>query len=159
MEERNVIRTIVAEFFDKMALPVTFKDEITEGEVLNINLESDSPQILIGENGRTLAELQHILRLVVAKKLGQPAYFNLDINDYRKKKDTYLRELAEITANEVSLMQKEKELLPMTAQERRVIHVTLADRSDIVTESRGEEPERKVVIKPAAKTTVPSELP
>jgi len=74
----------------------------------------------------------------------------LDINDYKKKKVEYLREMARDAANEVSLSKKEKNLVSMPAYERRVIHLELADREDVITESVGEEPERSVIIKPAS---------
>ena len=70
------------------------------------------------------------------------------MNHYKEKKIKYLRELARSIANEVSLSKKEMALEPMPAYERRVIHMELAGRSDVTTESIGEEPERKVVIKP-----------
>jgi len=74
----------------------------------------------------------------------------LDINDYKKKKNEYLRELARSVADEVSLSKKEKILGPMPPYERRVIHMELAGRSDVVSESIGEGPERRVGVRPSA---------
>ena len=59
-----------------------------------------------------------------------------------------MRETANSVADEVALTKKEKELAPMPAYERRVIHLELADRKDVTTESIGEEPKRRVVIRP-----------
>ncbi|MCD6402414.1 hypothetical protein J7L36_00985, partial [bacterium] len=75
-------------------------------------------------------------------------YINLDINKYKKKKTEYLKELANSVADQVALTKKEKVLPPMQAFERRIIHLELADRSDVTTESIGKEPERRVVVKP-----------
>ena len=75
-------------------------------------------------------------------------YIDLDINDYKKKKKDYLKELACSIANEVALSKKQKELPPMSAYERRIIHLELAERQDVSTESIGQEPERKVIITP-----------
>ncbi|RLC39293.1 MAG: hypothetical protein DRH33_03225, partial [Candidatus Nealsonbacteria bacterium] len=72
----------------------------------------------------------------------------LDINQYKKNKIEYLNDLAKSTADEVALSKKEKILPPMPSYERRIIHLTLAEREDVQTESQGEEPERRVVIKP-----------
>lgn len=148
-QEQELIREILADFFEKMTLFVEVKNTEFQEETANVDLSVESPQILIGEAGRTLVELQHILRLVLLKRLGKPIYLNLDVNDYRKKKDVWLRELARAAADEVALNHTEKELPAMTAQERRIVHLVLSERTDIVTESRGQEPERKVVIKPA----------
>jgi spoIIIJ-associated protein len=157
--EQATIRETIKEFFERMTIPVELRGEKIEEDSFETNLETEAPQILIGENGQTLIEIQHLLRLMVVRKLGRPFYLNLDVNDYRKKKTAYLEELARSVANEVALTHQEKELLAMTAQERRIIHVALANRLDIVTESRGEEPGRRVVIKPASKIIAPSELP
>ena len=72
----------------------------------------------------------------------------MDVNDYKKKKVEYLIELAHSVADEVSLTKKEKVLDSMQAYERRIIHLELADRSDVVTESIGQEPERRIVVRP-----------
>ncbi len=147
-EQQEIIKNTVKEFFQKAMIEIEIQGDNLEGETLKINLETESPQLLIGEQGQTLAEIQHLLRLVLRRKIADPFFLDIDINGYKKKKTIYLEELAHATANEVSLLKIEKELLPMTAQERRIIHLTLADRSDVITESRGEGPERRVAIKP-----------
>ena len=81
---------------------------------------------------------------------GNQFYIDLDIQNYKKKKAEYLKELARSLADEVSLTKKEKNLDPMPAYERRIIHLELAERKDISTESIGEEPERKIVIRPCS---------
>lgn len=154
------IKKTVEEFFEK----TTFKIEVEvlpeKENTLPINLNAEEPQILIGEGGQTLSEIQHLLKAILRKKIAtegkllfeeqeEPFYINVDINDYKKKKIEYLKELARDTADEVFLTKKEKILNPMPAYERRVIHLELAERSDVVSESIGEEPERKVVIKPS----------
>ena len=76
-----------------------------------------------------------------------PFYIDLDINDYKKKKIEYLKETARAVADEVALTKKEKYLPSMPPYERRIIHMELASRSDVTTESIGQEPERKIVIR------------
>ena len=83
------------------------------------------------------------------KKIGSDIYFDLDINSYKKKKISYLEELAKTIADEVVLTRQEKELLPMSAQDRRIIHLSLNQRTDVVSESKGQEPNRYVLIKPS----------
>jgi spoIIIJ-associated protein len=88
------------------------------------------------------------LKEILRKKIEEQFFIDLDINDYKKKKTEYLKEVARTTADDVSLTKKEKQLAPMPAYERRIIHLELADRSDVITESIGEEPERSVIVKP-----------
>jgi len=144
----KTIEKTTEEFFQK----TTFEVEVEvlpekEGNI-PINLETEEPQILIGEGGQTLAEIQHLLKAILKRKISEPFYISLDINNYKQKKYEYLKELARSTADEVALAKKEKELQPMPAHERRIIHLELSNRSDIITESLGQEPERRVVIRP-----------
>ena len=111
----------------------------------------EEPQILIGERGQTLAEIQHLLKAILRRKIAEQFYINVDINDYKKKKTEYLKEMARSVADEVALSKKERIMGPMPAYERRIIHLELAEREDIVSESIGQEPERRIVIKPAGK--------
>jgi spoIIIJ-associated protein len=113
-----------------------------------INFKTEDPDVLIGEKGEILLEIQYLLKLILKRKIKEKFYIDLDINDYKKKKITYLKSLAREIADEVALTKKEKILPPMSAYERRIIHLELAQRTDVTTQSIGEEPERRVVIKP-----------
>jgi len=113
-----------------------------------MDIKIDTPEILIGGKGGTLIEIQHLLKIILNKKIGRTFYVDLDINDYKKKKVEYLKSLAKDLADEVSLTKKKKILFPMPSYERRIIHLELADRGDVVTESQGEGLDRKVIIKP-----------
>jgi spoIIIJ-associated protein len=144
------IKEIAEEFFKKMTFEVEIDLFPQRDQTILINLKTEEPQILIGERGETLLEIQHLLKTILKRKLNieEPFYLDLDINDYKKKKITYLKEMARSVAEEVVLTKKEKILPPMPAYERRIIHLELADNPNITTESIGQEPERKVVIKP-----------
>ena len=142
------IKKITKEFFQKTTFDVEIEILPKKEETLPINLKAEDPQILIGERGQTLNEIQHLLKLILRRKIEEPFYIDLDINDYKKKKIEYLKDLARSLADEVSLTKNEKELSPMSAYERRIIHLELAGRTDITTESIGQEPERRVVIRP-----------
>ncbi len=146
-ENLKQIKKITEEFFQKACFEITVEVS-PEQAAFFIKINSDEPQILIGEKGQVLSEIQHLLRLIVRKQLGQPFFLNIDINDYKAKKNDYLKELARSTADEVVLSKRKKEMPPMPAYERRVIHLELADRHDISTESVGEGEERRVVVQP-----------
>ena len=142
------IKEITEEFFRKTTFEVKAEVLPQQDLTVSINLELEDPQILIGEGGQTLAEIQHLLKAILKRKIQEPFYIDLDISGYKKKKIGYLKELARSLADEVAITKKEKELAPMPAYERRIIHLELASRSDVTTESVGQEPERSVVIRP-----------
>ncbi|MFC1629848.1 protein jag [Patescibacteria group bacterium] len=144
------IQNITEEFFKKMTVEAEIKVGNPQDSTFPIDIKIIEPKILVGERGQTLAEVQHLLKLIIRRKLDiqEQFYISLDVNDYKKKKMEYLKELARTTADEVSLSKEEKHLMPMPAYERRIIHLELASRPDIATESIGETPERRVVIRP-----------
>ncbi|MCX6760783.1 MAG: hypothetical protein NTZ84_01575 [Candidatus Nealsonbacteria bacterium] len=146
-ETINKIKETVNEFFQKTTLDVAIEFLPEKEGTMPINVKSEEPQILIGEGGQTLIEIQRLLKLSLKKKISEDFYIDLDINDYKKKKIEYLKEMAKSEADEVSLTKIEKELAPMPAYERRIIHLELLNRSDVVGESVGEDQERRIVIK------------
>ena len=147
----EIVKKTVEEFFSKMSFEATVNMLGQESQTLLLAIEAEEPQILIGERGETLWEIQHLLKLILRKKIEpseQQFYIDLDINDYKKKKIEYLKETAKIAADEVALSKTEKVLPLMSSYERRIIHLELAERSDVISESVGEEPERRIVIRP-----------
>lgn len=146
--ELNSIKKTIEEFFQKTDFDIEIESAKESEETVFVSLKTEEPQVLIGEGGQTLNEIQYLLKLILKKKAGDPFYLDIDINNYKKKKAEYLKELAVSTANEVALTKQEKELFPMTPYERRIVHLELANREDVVTESLGEGPERRIVIKP-----------
>ena len=163
------IKEVTKEFFKKMTfeveiefLPQEESRPLSDGEekeisTLCINLKTKEPQILIGERGQTLLEIQQLLKVILKRTLRQaqgkksneePFFIDFDIEGYKKKKIEYLKEMVMSVADEVALTKKEKWLPSMPAYERRIIHLELAERGDVTTESVGEEPERKIVVKP-----------
>lgn len=146
-ESLDVIKQVVQEFLAKLGVDEGIKIESKQDEQVSVDVLLQEPQLFIGEKGQTMFEIQHILKALLRKKIGEPVQLVFDINDYQKNKEQYLRELARTAADEVALLKKEKELPPMTSAERRMVHLELAERQDVVSESVGEEPERRVVIK------------
>ena len=143
------IKQVTEEFFKKTNFELEIEIKPPQDSTVFINLKMEDPQILIGQSGQTLAEIQRLLKVILKKKIEteEPFYIDLDINNYKKKKAEYLRETARALADEVALTKKEKILSPMPAHERRIIHLELASRKDVTTESIGQEPERRVVIR------------
>ncbi|MGA2418404.1 MAG: R3H domain-containing nucleic acid-binding protein [Candidatus Staskawiczbacteria bacterium] len=163
-KEINKIKEAAEEFFEKMTIAVSnievnfspVKKDIQDSQdlagesmdVVNADIRLDEPQILIGQGGQTLFEIQRLLKTILNKKLQKIFYFDLDINDYKKKKVEYLKDLAKDLADQVSLSKETKVLMPMSSYERRIIHSELSKRTDVITESQGDGFDRHVVIKP-----------
>ena len=121
--------------------------QATQGNLpVALDIEGDDLGILIGRRGQTLASLQYIIRLIVAEKLKMWVPINVDIAGYKKRRYESLRSLALRLAEQVKTSRRLITLEPMPADERRIIHLTLADTPDVVTESMGEGEGRKVVI-------------
>ena len=142
------IKKITREFFEKTSFEVEIEFLPVKEETLPVKIQTEEPQILIGEGGQTLADIQHLLKVVLKKEIQESFYIDLDINGYKEKKINYLKEMARSVADEVALSKKEKMLAPMPAYERRIIHLELAGRNDVSSESIDQEPERRVVIRP-----------
>ena len=142
------IKQIIRQFFDKTGFEMDIEISPQDEKTVAIKAGAEDPKVLIGQNGQTLADIQHLLKAILSHQISQPFYIDFDINDYKKKKLTYIKENAREWANEVSLHREEKILSPMPSYERRVIHLELADRSDVKTESAGEGPDRHIVIRP-----------
>lgn len=144
------IKNETKEFFQKMGFEIEIEgwEEREEGFFFNLKVKDNKEaQILIGENGQILNLIQQLLIRIIKRKISLETRIVFDINDYRKKKIAHLKVMAKRLADEVVLEKKEKVLPPMPAFERRVIHLELANRNDVTTQSIGEEPNRRVVIK------------
>ncbi|MDD5146202.1 MAG: hypothetical protein PHN39_00405 [Candidatus Pacebacteria bacterium] len=151
MADQDIIKTaekLIQDFFNKMTFSV--ETNLSLGDDKTLILEANTPEarVLIGERGQTLVEIQQLLNRIIKKQLEEAVYLDLDINRYKANKVKYLMDIAHTAADEVALIGREKVLDPMSAFERRVVHLELSRRPDIQTESMGEEPERRIVIRP-----------
>lgn len=108
--------------------------------------------LLIGREGENLQALEYLLNIFSKKYFQEDAWrIILDINNYRAIQEEKLRDFARKAARQVALTKKTLELPPMKARDRRIIHLEIALRSDVFTESIGEGKERHIVIKPQEK--------
>lgn len=99
------------------------------------------------ESFEVIASLQHLLRLMVERRLNGWVPIELDIDRFRQGQEEVLRRLALSAEEKVRRSGRPVYLKPMTAWERRVIHLTLQESPNVETESIGVEPFRKVVVK------------
>ncbi len=120
-------------------------EKVNNQMLLNINGEKIAH--LIGYKGKTIESLQSLLNAMLQREDEEYAKVFVEINGYKKQKEEKLRRLANKMADNVIRFRKPIKLEPMSAYERLIIHKELANRKDVETESIGEEPRRRVVIK------------
>jgi spoIIIJ-associated protein len=147
-KKEEKVKNLIEEFFKKMEIPVVVENMEEKDSIFFVNLKTKETNLLLGPGGKILGEIEHLLNSLLKKRIDQSAKLDLDVLGYKKKKIEYLKELAKNLANEVALTKKEKILPPMSAKERKIIHLEISKRDDVITESIGEEPNRKVVIRP-----------
>ncbi|MGE0228928.1 MAG: RNA-binding cell elongation regulator Jag/EloR [Dehalococcoidia bacterium] len=104
--------------------------------------------LLIGRRGETLASLQYLLNVLVSTKYGNDHVFAIDIDQYKRRREQTLVAMAQRIAAEVRETGDVITLEPMSAAERRIIHVTLADEPGVRTESVGSGQNRQVEVMP-----------
>jgi spoIIIJ-associated protein len=127
--------------------------EIKAGDTNRLNVvaeasEKESLGALIGRKGERLSALQHLVNLMLSKKVGEWTRILVDVEDYRGRRENQLRDLANRAAERVMETGKMLQLEPMPALERRWIHLALRDHEKVATQSIGEEPNRRVVVLP-----------
>lgn len=132
-----------------------FKHLLTEADIavekgddhFKVNIQTPDTGLLIGRHGETLNSLQLLLGVILYKKMGSWQRIVLDVGSYRKMREENLREMVERIVLEVEA-NKQPVVLPfMTPLERRFVHMLLADREKVTTESSGEGRERRLTIK------------
>ena len=130
---------------------VSIRDAETPGDGLGmakavLDIEGDDLGLLIGRRGETLASLQYLLNLMVGRKLTEHATFTVDVEGYRRRREKQLNQLARRMADQVRRTRRPVTLEPMPPNERRIVHLTLAEDREVETSSIGEGENRKVSI-------------
>lgn len=146
--ESQKIKETIEKLLEVMDFSGVVQIDEQDGDFLKANIQSAEAAYLIGCGGENLLALQHLSRAIVSKKEEAPVRFIVDVNDYQKNRFELAKEMAVSAAREVARTRQPRWLAPMNAYERRIIHVALADVSDIKTESEGEGEGRRIVIKP-----------
>lgn len=112
-----------------------------------IDIEGNDLSFLIGRKAETINALQFITNLIVSRELGRWVPLQIDVQHYRQRREDELRKLARRIADQVSSTGRAQSLEPMPPNERRIVHIELRDHPAVETESKGEDPKRKVVVR------------
>jgi len=117
-------------------------------DAISLTLKGADEGLLIGKRGQTLDALQYVVNKILSKQGREKKQVIVDTEDYRKKREEALVALAEKVSQKVRKTRKPVTLGNMTARERRIIHLTLQNDDSVVTKSRGEGPNRKIIVRP-----------
>lgn len=145
MEEK--VSEILENILSLLSLEGSFEvDEQEEGVFVSIELSD--PGILIGRSGETLQALQLLVNLIVLKQIENSKRVIIDVSGWRRSKEEELAHKARSWAQKVLESKESMELVPMPAWQRRIIHMTIEGTPGVKSESRGEGPDRHLVISP-----------
>ncbi|MEJ5239670.1 MAG: RNA-binding cell elongation regulator Jag/EloR [Anaerolineales bacterium] len=116
--------------------------------IVQVDIQGKNLNLLIGRRAETLQALQHIVSLIIGKEMEAWVHVVIDVEGYRQRRERQLRQLAKRMAEQAVRTGRRQVLEPMSAADRRIIHLELRDHPDVTTQSIGEEPNRKVTIIP-----------
>ena len=142
----SFVKETVSEIIKKMNAEGNLEVRRREGSI-SVTIFSENNAILIGKNGKNVAALQLLIRQMVNTKLNTPLSIVIDVGNYKEKRARNIAYLAKKLAREAYKTKTEVTMDSMNSYERRLVHEALADDKYVYTESIGEEPNRKVVIK------------
>ena len=149
-EEFNVIKNNISNFLDRFLKQINAENtkfEIVRDEnIVNLNINGENLNLLIGYRGETLNALQTLISRIGNKGLEKRHRIIVDIEGYRNKRIKALQDLAVKVSKTVMKNKKSIKLEPMSAFERKIIHDKLQENPKVTTHSVGKEPNRKVVI-------------
>ncbi len=143
----DVAIQLVQDVLDLMDLDADIDVQIRDTDI-SLDIKGEDLGILIGRHGATLDALQFLTNLAAAKQTGNRTRIIVDVEGYRRRREDMLYRMAERAADRVRRSRRSVALEPMSAQERRIVHLALKDNAYVITQSEGEEPYRKVVILP-----------
>ncbi len=153
-DPREILETMFEAVLDGMDLDADVTvTETAEGD-LAVVVQGDGLDAMIGRGGAVIDALQYLAHQSVLRAGGgEPRRVSVDAGGYRERRRRQLERLAEHAATEAVTHGEEIELDPMTPHDRRIVHMALAERTDIETRSEGDEPNRRIVVLPSERFT------
>ncbi|MEK7559038.1 MAG: R3H domain-containing nucleic acid-binding protein [Patescibacteria group bacterium] len=146
-KKKKIIQKTTKELFKLLEI----EGDITVGlddEMASIVLSTEDSGIVIGRHGDMLESLQTILALCVSKKLDKFYRISLEVGDYKKNREEWLRSMVIDTKDRVLSENREITIPSLKAWERRIVHLSLSDDKEVVSESIGEGKDRVLLIRP-----------
>jgi len=125
----------------------TEEDKTNDAVLVKINA-GDETGLLIGKHGETLYSIQTVIGMMVQKKLGEWIRIVVDVGDWKEKQDERLRSLAFQIVEKTIESGQAQPIYNLTAGQRRIVHMALAENKDVITHSEGEGDDRYLVVEP-----------
>jgi spoIIIJ-associated protein len=142
----DVAADLLEELLDKMG--VDAEVEIREDDPITLNLIGEDLGIVIGRRGETLSAVQFVLNQMLNHRTGEWLGVIVDAEDYRLRREEQLQGMAQRLADRARYYKQPVTMDPMPPNERRIVHMTLAENPQVETHSIGEGDDRRVVITP-----------
>ncbi|MDR2161972.1 MAG: Jag N-terminal domain-containing protein [Desulfovibrio sp.] len=150
--DQAAILALVTETAARLARPIVGEissNAVIDGNRVRVSIDcGESSGILLGREGQTLAAVQYIAGRIIARKLGGNVLLQMDAGNYRERQDERLRELARDLAEKARISQRVQATRPLSAYQRRIIHIALEKNESVQTFSKGEGNQRRVIIQP-----------
>jgi spoIIIJ-associated protein len=134
----------------ELGLRATVDIEENEDEI-RATVNGDELGLLIGKHGSTIDAVQHLAFRAAFRGREGRKQVTIDAAGYRERRETALHRMADRAAAEALRYDRAVELEPMRAPERKIVHTYLSERTDVETHSEGDEPDRRLVVSPAAR--------
>ena len=143
------LTTDIAAFVQSVvtAMGLTLTTTVEESpEGARINLEGEDGGVLIRRGGEGLQALQHVVATTYRKQLGDDNRIVIDCNGFRRDKDAELRQMALFMAGKARSSGIPQEMGPLNPYERRIVHLAIAEETDVTSESIGDAFMKTVII-------------
>ena len=137
--------TILKEVLSRMRIDAEVESSYIDGST-HLNIVTDSPALLIGKHGQTLDAIERLLNCIVNKASLVKRRVFVNTEGYRERREERLMEMAHQVAEKVRYTDRDIVLAPMSARDRRIIHVALKEDEIVSTYSQGEGEMRRIVV-------------
>jgi len=152
-EQKKVLEEVTREILEKLDVKgnvfIITNAMPDDDDSVCVQIQSKDSGYLIGKSGSNLFALQHLIRIIVSKRLDEKVNFVVDVNSYIENQREDIMDRASQAIAEVEKTGKSVELNPMNSYERRLVHVKVSKKNSVESESLGEGEDRRVLIKPA----------
>ncbi len=142
---------LAADFLSRLTAVLDIEAAIAtqaDDDAVHVQVRGDGASMLIGNRGQTLQALQTVTDAAISRRTEDRRRLQVDVEGYRDRRRKALEDLARRAAQQARRTGRPVELDPMPAHERRLVHLAVQDVAGVETASTGEEPRRRVVIRP-----------
>ncbi len=147
---KDEIRQIIEGVVQKMGVAIEGVTLLEIEDKTAFVIKTQESNLLIGSRGAHIAALNHLVKRIAGKRIapqGEPLDFYVDVNDYHDKLMNEIKNKAQILAGRARSFKTNIEMEPMPPYERMIVHTIFQDSPDIKTESMGDGPRRRVVLR------------